>query len=171
MFKEYLEAYSIKIQSQSSTSSLPQSQSTQAGGASSSDLVDDIRAELEHYMQGKKTAEPVKTEHEEYLGEPLDNTGLDAEFVIFAWWKLKVPKYPVLSRLVPDILDVLASTVASESTFSTSGRTLSPVRKCLNDESIWKLSSVLKTGCVLVWPWMVGTLVLQCGGECPNGIR
>jgi hAT family C-terminal dimerisation region len=39
----------------------------------------------------------------------------------------------LLSR---DILAVLISTVASESTFSTSGRTLNPVRNSLSNESI-----------------------------------
>ncbi|KAJ1696915.1 hypothetical protein LUZ63_005427 [Rhynchospora breviuscula] len=138
----------------------PAIDSTQASGASSCDLVDDIRAGLKHYMLGKKTTEPIKSELEEYLGEPLDETGLDEEFEILAWWKLKVPKYPVLSQLARDILAVPASTVASESTFSTSGRTLSPVRNCLNDESMEALI------CAQDWlraRRMVETLVLQCG--------
>ncbi|KAJ1684959.1 hypothetical protein LUZ63_016349 [Rhynchospora breviuscula] len=138
LFKEYLEAHSNKSQSQPGSSSRHQSQSTQACGASStsSDMVNEIRAGLKDYMQGKKTAEPVKSELEEYLCEPLDETSLDEEFDILAWWKLKVPKYPVLSQLTRDILAVPASTVASESTFSISGRTLSPERSCLNDESM-----------------------------------
>jgi len=87
-------------------------------------------------MRGKKNSEAIKSELEEYLTEALDDTGLDEEFDILSWWKFKVPKYPVLSRLTRDILAVPASTVASESTFSTSGRTLSAVRNSLNDESI-----------------------------------
>ncbi|KAJ3706952.1 hypothetical protein LUZ61_010657 [Rhynchospora tenuis] len=110
--------------------------STQAGGASSKDMMDDIRAGLKEHMRQVRTAEPAKSELEEYLAEALDETGLDDEFDILAWWRLKVPKYPVLSRLTRDILAVPASTVASESTFSNSGRTLSPVRSCLNDESM-----------------------------------
>jgi hAT family C-terminal dimerisation region len=61
---------------------------------------------------------------------------LDDEFDILAWWKLKAPKYSILARLTRDILVVSISTVASESTFSTSGRTLNPVRSSLSDESI-----------------------------------
>jgi hAT family C-terminal dimerisation region len=87
-------------------------------------------------MREKKISEPVKLELEKYLAEALDDTSMDEEFDILTWWKLKVPKYPVLSRLTRDILVVPALTVTSESTFSTSGRTLSAVRNSLNDESI-----------------------------------
>ncbi|KAJ3708583.1 hypothetical protein LUZ61_012288 [Rhynchospora tenuis] len=140
LFNEYMEAYSKTLHSQSSSSSRPR-QRSQAGGASSGassvDMTNDIRAGLKDYMRQKKTTEPAaKSELEEYLAEPLDDTALEDEFDILTWWKMKVPKYPVLSRLTRDILAVPASTVASESTFSTSGRTLSPVRSCLNDESM-----------------------------------
>ncbi|KAJ4818878.1 Zinc finger BED domain-containing protein DAYSLEEPER [Rhynchospora pubera] len=95
-----------------------------------------LNACINAMLAEKKTTEPVKSELEQYISEPLDDTAFEAEFDILAWWKLKVPKYPVLSRLARDILAVPASTVASESTFSTSGRTLSVVRNSLNDESI-----------------------------------
>ncbi|KAJ1697422.1 hypothetical protein LUZ63_005934 [Rhynchospora breviuscula] len=138
LFKEYLEAYSISLQSQTDSSSRTQSQSqrSQSSGASSSGTVNNIRAGLKTLLAEKKTTEPVKSELEQYLTEPLDDTALEEQFDILAWWKLKVPKYPVLSQLARDILAVPASTVASESTFSTSGRTLSVVRNSLNDESI-----------------------------------
>ncbi|KAJ1703103.1 hypothetical protein LUZ63_002882 [Rhynchospora breviuscula] len=84
----------------------------------------------------------------------LDEASLDEEFDILAWWKLKTPKYPVLSRLTRDILAVPISIVASESAFSTSGRVLSTVRSSLNDESIealicaqdWLRASISKNG-------------------------
>ncbi|KAJ1692639.1 hypothetical protein LUZ63_009337 [Rhynchospora breviuscula] len=135
---EYLEAYSISLQSQTDSSSRTQSQSqrSQSSRASSSGTVNNIRAGLKTLLAEKKTTEPVKSELEQYLTEPLDDIALEEQFDILAWWKLKVPKYPVLSRLARDILAVPASTVASESTFSTSGRTLSVVRNSLNDESI-----------------------------------
>lgn len=100
------------------------------------DRVSDTRAGLRDYIKGKKTTEPPKSELEEYLAEGLDEASLDNEFDILSWWKLKAAKYPILSRLTRDILAVPISTVASESTFSISGRTLSPVRSCLNDESL-----------------------------------
>ncbi|KAJ1685814.1 hypothetical protein LUZ63_017204 [Rhynchospora breviuscula] len=109
---------------------------SQSSRASSSGTVNNIRAGLKTLLAEKKTTEPVKSELEQYLTEPLDDTALEEQFDILAWWKLKVSKYPVLSQLARDILAVPASTVASESTFSTSGRTLSVVRNSLNDESI-----------------------------------
>jgi hypothetical protein len=102
----------------------------------SSGSVSDIRAGLKEVLRGKKIAEPVKSELEQYLEEPLDDANLEDEFDILSWWKLKSVKYPVLARLTRDILAVPISTVASESTFSTSGRTLSPARNSLNDESL-----------------------------------
>jgi hAT family C-terminal dimerisation region len=83
-----------------------------------------------------KTTEPTKSELEQYLTEPLDENSLDSAFDILSWWKLKCPRYPVVAKLARDILGVPISTVASESTFSTAGRTLSPVRSSLSDESI-----------------------------------
>ncbi|KAJ3703077.1 hypothetical protein LUZ61_006782 [Rhynchospora tenuis] len=109
---------------------------SQACGTSSSSTVSNIRAGLKSLLAEKKTADPMKTELEQYLTQPLDHTALDEEFDILAWWKLKMSTYQVLSRLARDILAVPASTVASESTFSTSGRTLSVERNSLNDESI-----------------------------------
>ncbi|KAJ3687116.1 hypothetical protein LUZ61_016280 [Rhynchospora tenuis] len=115
----------------------------QASGASSSgtgsSTVNDIRAGLKSLLAEKNTAEPLKSELEQYLTEPLDATALDASFDILAWWKLKVTVYLVMARLARDILAVPASTVASESTFSTSGRTLSTVRNSLNNESLQAL--------------------------------
>ncbi|KAJ3700388.1 hypothetical protein LUZ61_004093 [Rhynchospora tenuis] len=136
LFKEYLEAYSTKSQSQAGAAcASTQSQSKQACGSSRA-TISQVRAGLKDFISGIQTSEPEKSELEEYLGLPLDKTSVDDEFDILTWWKMKVPKYPVLSRLARDILAVPASTVASESTFSTSGRTLSAVRNCLNDESM-----------------------------------
>ncbi|KAJ1691898.1 hypothetical protein LUZ63_016053 [Rhynchospora breviuscula] len=97
--------------------------------------ISDTRAGLRDFIRVKKTAEPrLKTEIEEYFSEPLDETSLDDQFDILAWWKFKAPKYHVLALLTRDILAIPISTVASESTFSTSGRTLNPYRSSLNDE-------------------------------------
>ncbi|TXG60992.1 hypothetical protein EZV62_012355 [Acer yangbiense] len=43
------------------------------------------------------------------------------EFDILGWWKLNGIKYPIMSEIARDILAILISMVASESSFSTSG--------------------------------------------------
>jgi hAT family C-terminal dimerisation region len=97
-------------------------------GSSVSSSVSDTRASLKDFIRVKKISEPIKSE--------LDEASLDDDFDILAWWKLKTPKYLNLARLTRDILVVPISTVASESYFSTSGRTLNIVRNSLNDEII-----------------------------------
>ncbi|GKA39760.1 putative reverse transcriptase domain-containing protein [Tanacetum coccineum] len=48
-----------------------------------------------------------------------------ASFDVLGFWKEKETMFPVLSRMAMDIISVQASSVASESAFSTSGRVLS----------------------------------------------
>ena len=45
-------------------------------------------------------------------------------FDILSWWKSNGPKYPLLSRIVRDIVAIPVSTIASESAFSTDGRVI-----------------------------------------------
>nr|GEZ56580.1 zinc finger BED domain-containing protein RICESLEEPER 2 [Tanacetum cinerariifolium] len=46
-------------------------------------------------------------------------------FDILSWWKVRQSQFPVLSIMARDLLSIQASRVASESTFSLSGRVLS----------------------------------------------
>lgn len=108
----------------------------QGATATASTSANDTRTGLKEFISGKKSSEPAKSELEEYFCDALDDAPLDEHFDIISWWKLKAPKYPVLAKMVRDILAVPISTVASESVFSTSGRILSPTRNALNNESI-----------------------------------
>nr|GEX02511.1 zinc finger BED domain-containing protein RICESLEEPER 2-like [Tanacetum cinerariifolium] len=58
------------------------------------------------------------------------------EFDILSWWKRRQSQFPVLSIMARDLLSVQASTVASESTFSLSGRVLSIRRIRLTPASL-----------------------------------
>ncbi|PWA79973.1 zinc finger BED domain-containing protein RICESLEEPER 3 [Artemisia annua] len=51
-------------------------------------------------------------------------------------WKQREPQFPVLAAMARDLLSVQASTVASESAFSTSGRVLSVRRTRLTPLSL-----------------------------------
>ncbi|KAJ1697309.1 hypothetical protein LUZ63_005821 [Rhynchospora breviuscula] len=104
--------------------------------AGASGSATNTRAALKDYIKERKNSEPLKSELEDYLAAEVDEASVDEDFDILAWWRLKSPKYPILSQLTKDILVVPISTVASESAFSTSGRVLSPARSSLNDESI-----------------------------------
>ena len=78
---------------------------------------DDDFTELHIYLTEKTEA---KVENK--LGMPYD---------VLDWWKYNSYKYPILSELARDVLAVQASSVASESVFSTSGRVLDPYRSSL----------------------------------------
>ncbi|GJY35569.1 zinc finger BED domain-containing protein RICESLEEPER 2 [Tanacetum coccineum] len=57
-------------------------------------------------------------------------------FDILSWWKGRQTQFPVLSIMARDLLSVQASTVASESAFSLSGRVLSIRRTKLTPASL-----------------------------------
>ncbi|GKA16183.1 zinc finger BED domain-containing protein RICESLEEPER 2 [Tanacetum coccineum] len=59
-----------------------------------------------------------------------------ASFNVLGFWKEKETMFPVLSRMAMDIISVQASSVASESAFSTSGRVLSIRRTRLTPASL-----------------------------------
>ena len=58
------------------------------------------------------------------------------DFDIVAWWNSNGFKYPTLLRIVRDILAIFVTTIASEYTFSTSGRLLSPHRSTFHPKII-----------------------------------
>ncbi|KAJ1698129.1 hypothetical protein LUZ63_006641 [Rhynchospora breviuscula] len=130
LFNDYLLAHSKGSENQPSSSTIHMSSTT------SSDDISDTRAGLKSFLSSKRAVDPTKTEMQEYLSAGLDPTSLDAQFDILVWWKMNAAKYPILARLTRDILAIPISTVASESTFSTAGRILSPIRISLNDESL-----------------------------------
>jgi hAT family C-terminal dimerisation region len=131
--------------------------------SSVSSSVSDRRTGLKDFIRIKKISEPIKSEIEEYLADTLDEASLDDDFDILVWWKLKTSKYHVLARLTRDILVVPISTVASESTFNISGRTLNSIRNSLSDESIealvcgqdWLCMSITDMCCLLSVIWYV----------------
>jgi len=57
-------------------------------------------------------------------------------FDILSWWKGMEPSFPILAAMARDLLSVQASTVASESAFSFSGRVLSIRRTRLTSAAV-----------------------------------
>lgn len=56
---------------------------------------------------------------------------IETEYDVLSWWRKNSAKYHVLSEIARDILALQVSSVASKSTFSTSGRLLEPHISCL----------------------------------------
>ena len=65
----------------------------------------------------------IKSECEKYLGDECEDYN-DKSFKILSWWRANSTKYKVLSIMARDVLAMLVSTIASESTFSTGGQVL-----------------------------------------------
>jgi hypothetical protein len=57
-------------------------------------------------------------------------------FDIMQWWIMHCTKYPILSCMARDIFAAPATTVASESAFSTSGRVISDYRIRLTSKNV-----------------------------------
>ncbi|KAH9762677.1 BED-type domain-containing protein [Citrus sinensis] len=58
------------------------------------------------------------------------------DFDVLQWWKMNKGKYPILAEMAKDLLAIPVTTVASESAFSTGGRTLSPHRSRLHPDTL-----------------------------------
>ncbi|KAH9762673.1 BED-type domain-containing protein [Citrus sinensis] len=69
-----------------------------------------------------------------YLEDPLVKRTPD--FDVLQWWKMNKGKYPILAEMAKDLLAIPVTTVASESAFSTGGRTLSPHRSRLHPDTL-----------------------------------
>ncbi|KAE8696646.1 U-box domain-containing protein 7 [Hibiscus syriacus] len=57
-------------------------------------------------------------------------------WIFLAWWKENEAQFPILAAMARDLLTVQASTVASESVFSVSGKVISQRRSRLSPESV-----------------------------------
>ncbi|GJU11136.1 zinc finger BED domain-containing protein RICESLEEPER 2-like protein [Tanacetum coccineum] len=79
---------------------------------------------LDNASNNTSVMDKLKLKYEPPMGEGV------------GFWKEKETMFPVLSRMAMDIISVQASSVASESALSTSGRVLSIRRTRLNLESL-----------------------------------
>ena len=82
-------------------------------------LWDMLAAQFEQHMEEIEN-ESSEPELSTYLADRHER--ITKEFDILEYWKVNSNKYPILSLLAKDVLAVPASTVPSESDFSTGGR-------------------------------------------------
>lgn len=92
-----------------------------------------------------RSVEPVQqvsviNELERYLDEEtVPPTDDPTEFDILNWWKLNACRYPNVAKMARAILAIQASSVASESAFSTGGRIVSDQRSSFKSETVTTL--------------------------------
>ena len=93
-----------------------------------------LKSQLKKQKMESGASDNKRNELEVYLGEAIvdDNEGFDA----LRWWKVNSERFPILSKMARDLLAVPISTVASESTFSTSGRVLDNFRSSLTPKIV-----------------------------------
>ncbi|XP_059451086.1 zinc finger BED domain-containing protein RICESLEEPER 2-like [Corylus avellana] len=95
----------------------------------SSDIIRPIKTDFDIYLE----------EHVYICGKNENGVYMETDFDALAWWKCNALKYRILSRMANDILVVPISTVASESSFSASGRVIEPHRASLSPETVQML--------------------------------
>jgi hypothetical protein len=87
-----------------------------------------------HVTQSAQSTNLDSLELDSYLSKaPIRQTD---NFDILTWWQTNSTEYPTLGRMARDILAVPASTVASESAFSTGKRVLSDFQSRLTPKIV-----------------------------------
>ncbi|XP_027077037.1 zinc finger BED domain-containing protein RICESLEEPER 2-like [Coffea arabica] len=82
---------------------------------------------------------PKKSDLDVYLEESRYACDANANLDVLGWWKGERLRFPILSRMVADILSVPVTIVASESTFSTGGRVIADRRASMSVETVQML--------------------------------
>ena len=80
-----------------------------------------VQAGYESFLSSRSTR-ISKSELRNYLEDEVAprNKALD----LLGWWKDNAPRYPIMARIARRFLNIPATSVSSESTFSTTGRIL-----------------------------------------------
>ncbi|WCJ44146.1 Zinc finger BED domain-containing protein RICESLEEPER 2 [Euphorbia peplus] len=91
---------------------------------------DEIDEDIDDYfLNVDKDNVVTEGDWERYINELPEKYVVD--FDLLLWWKVNSLRYPALSQVAKDVSAIQCSIVASESTFSTSGRTLDQFRSSL----------------------------------------
>ncbi|MCL7032874.1 hypothetical protein MKW94_017344, partial [Papaver nudicaule] len=114
------------------------------GSSSSQSSFSDRMKGFTSFLEESSQSAVVLNDLEQYLsddchpiqkGSGMNNLN-DSSFDILGWWKFHEPKYPIVAMMARDILAIPASSVASESVFSTSGRVIEKYRSSMLPETI-----------------------------------
>ncbi|KAJ7948806.1 Zinc finger BED domain-containing protein [Quillaja saponaria] len=88
---------------------------------------------FDKFVHETSKSQSTPSDLDKYLEEPVFPRNSD--FNILNWWKVHMPRYPILSMMARDVLGTPMSTVAPESAFSAGGRVLDPSRSTLSPDT------------------------------------
>ncbi|KAJ7981896.1 Zinc finger BED domain-containing protein [Quillaja saponaria] len=105
-------------------------------GSSLPSTINDSRDRLkgfDKFIHETSECQSRTSDLDKYLEEPVFPRTSD--FNILNWWKVHMPRYPILSMMARDVLGTPMSIFEPESAFSTGGRVLDPSRSLLNPDT------------------------------------
>ncbi|XP_057451104.1 zinc finger BED domain-containing protein RICESLEEPER 1-like [Lotus japonicus] len=126
--KELFNAYSVCSTMVDQGSTLP--------GISLPSTSYDVRDRLkgfDKFLHDTSQGQNITSDLDKYLEEPIFPRNSD--FNILNWWKVHMPRYPILSMMARDVLGTPMSTAAPDLAFSTGGRVLDPTRSSLSPDT------------------------------------
>ncbi|XP_042951872.1 zinc finger BED domain-containing protein RICESLEEPER 1-like isoform X1 [Carya illinoinensis] len=130
--KELFNAYSICSTMVDQGSALPGSSLPSTGN----DTRDRLRG-FDKFLHETSQSQNATSDLDKYLEEPVFPRNCD--FNILNWWKVHMPRYPILSMMARDVLGTPMSTIAPGSAFNTGGRVLDHCRSSLNADTLQAL--------------------------------
>ncbi|XP_058783355.1 zinc finger BED domain-containing protein DAYSLEEPER-like [Vicia villosa] len=94
------------------------------------------RRNFERFLETVVGNNNSKSDLELYLEDPPLKVPPKAKFNVLTWWMGNQTKYPVLSKLVNDIITVPVTTVSLEATFSAGKRVINPKQSSMKTKTI-----------------------------------
>nr|KAJ0197262.1 hypothetical protein LSAT_V11C700367080 [Lactuca sativa] len=98
-----------------------------------------LNNQYKRLLEENSSGTAAKCELDWYLSEQCES--FDNKFNLLSWWKKNQARFPVIAAIARDVLAIPASTVASESSFSTRGRILDAFRSSLTPKTVEALIS------------------------------
>jgi hypothetical protein len=129
-FFDLYATYEVEHRQKEATNSNEQTASSSRRQATSMSTLSGFQSFLE-----ETNSEPCQSELTSYLEDkthPMD----DPNFRLVDWWRLNAHRYPVIAKIARKFLTVPATSVSSESTFSTGGRVLDDYRSSLRPKMV-----------------------------------
>ncbi|XP_010273438.1 PREDICTED: zinc finger BED domain-containing protein RICESLEEPER 1-like [Nelumbo nucifera] len=106
-------------------------------GTSVPNVSNDRLSGFDKFLNETTNSQRSKSDLDKYLEEPVFPRNVD--FNILNWWKVHMPRYPILSMMARDVLGVPMATVPLGSTFNAGDRVLDPYRSSLNPDTLQAL--------------------------------